>query len=111
MTNYFNTSDGKAILEIEIVPQSVSGTKKFSKVEPFKLSDRVSKSKTAKETGQGPVKVYAFRVVYTAGFALPLSQFILTSNKREDLEQFKEGVNIRITYGDTKGNQDTFIRL
>lgn len=108
MTNYFNTSDGKAILEIEIVPQSVSGTKKFSKVEPFKLSDRVTKSKTAKETGQGPVKVYAFRVVYTAGFALPLSQFILTSNKREDLEQFKEGVNVRITYGDTKGNQDTF---
>ena len=108
MTNYFTTSDGKAILDIEIIPQSLPNTKKFSNVKPFKLSDRVSESQLAKEAGCGPVKVYAFRIVYTAGFAIPLSQFILSSDRREELEQFKEGVTVRITYGDPSGNMDTF---
>lgn len=111
MAQLFTTADGKAVIDIEIVPQTVQGTRGSTAKKPFKLSEKLSNDKTTKEAGagQGPINVYAFRIVYTAGFALPLSQIVMSSNNKADLEQFKEGNNVKVTYGEIGGNKDTFL--
>lgn len=99
MSNYFTTDDGKSYLEIKISSKGTDVGGKKDVTPPFVLSEKLKNGAT-KETGHGPVNVYAFRIVYTAGFALPIAQLIMASNDRKDLEQFKEGSIVDIVYGD-----------
>lgn len=106
MANFYTTADGKAILDISVQKPMVDGTDKTnSGIKLFKLSEKMVNTS---EGVNGPINVYAFRVVFTAGFALPFCQFVMSSNNREDLEQFGEGSIIDITYGEPTGKQDTF---
>ena len=97
----FITADGKTELDIRVL----------AKGEPnkvlFQLSNALSRFNTNEVGAIRPVHVYAFRVVFTAGMALPFCQLIMSSNKREELETFVETNEntIEFTYGNTIGNK------
>lgn len=54
------------------------------------------------------VEVLAFRMVYTAGFALPIYEIIMTSSTKSDLELFNQANNVEIYYGTSPDKKDVF---
>lgn len=55
------------------------------------------------------VEVLAFRMVYTAGIALPVYEIIMTSSVKQSLELFNQTNTIEIHYGSSPDKKDVFI--
>ena len=54
------------------------------------------------------VEVLAFRMVYTAGIALPIYEIIMTSSVKSSLELFNQSNTVEIYYGTSPEKKDTF---
>lgn len=69
-----------------------------------KISPKYAQGLTDDFVRNNNIEVLALRMVYTAGFAIPTYQLIMTSTNRDYLEAFNEGNTVTLTIGSLDSN-------